>query len=136
MGLPMVTVVTMIHLVMGFMALIHLIARLVVLVHIVDGLVFGAVARIVTRMVARLVTRSGSLRTNRDDLHHAGVHMIQEMAMEGPVTDLVRRDIERQSFSRFHNNRMLSGFTVSSTVYDVKKHTMQMYGMRHHGVVN
>ena len=36
-----------------------------------------------------------------DDLKHAGLHVVEQMAVKGPVADMFCRDVDRKFFSRF-----------------------------------
>ena len=59
-----------------------------------------------------------SFRCNRDDLEHAGMHVIKQMAVERPIAFLIRGQIEGCTATRLHDHDVLVWLEASRRAVD------------------
>ena len=64
------------------------------------------------------------------------MHVIQQVAVEGPIADCIGGNINGKLFSGLHYNRVLAGFVVTWRCDHIKEHPVQVYGVRHHRIVD
>ena len=76
------------------------------------------------------------IRQNGNHLHHARMHVEEEMAMKCPIAHMVGGDEIGKSLPRLDDNRMLARQMIALAIFQIEKHAMQMDRVRHHGVVN
>ena len=80
--------------------------------------------------------RRASCRDDRDDLHHAGVHVVEKVAMECPVSDVFGRDVHAHLFRRLDHDGVLARHVGATSIDQIEEHPVQVDGMRHHRVVD
>ncbi len=80
--------------------------------------------------------RGFTSRNDRDDLHHAGMHVEEQVAVEGPVSDMVCRDVERELLGRFDDDRMLARLERTFIDDEIEEHPVQVDRVGHHGVID
>ena len=64
------------------------------------------------------------------------MHVIEQVAVEGPVADLVRGDVHREPFPRLHDDGVLARQVIALVVDHIEEHAVQVDRMGHHGVVH
>ena len=59
-----------------------------------------------------------------DDLHHAGLHVVEQVAMERPVPGRVCRDVEGEFLGWFDNDGVLLWIVATIAVDHLEKHAV------------
>src|SRR3546814_7620678 len=76
-----------------------------------------------------------SPRTDADDAHHPGVHMVEQMAMERPIADCIGGEIEARGAPRLDKHRMLARRAIALPRDQFEKMTVKVNRMAHHRIV-
>jgi len=64
-----------------------------------------------------------------DDLHHAGVHVVEEVTVECPVADMFSSDIDTHLFGRLDRHSMFTRHVRFAAIHEIEKHSMQVDGV-------
>ncbi len=75
-------------------------------------------------------------RTDGDDIKHAGVHVIEEVAVKCPVSRVICREVEAQLASRQHVQSVLQRVMPGMAVYQLHEVAVEVNGVLHHSVVD
>src|SRR3546814_108207 len=75
-------------------------------------------------------------RPDGHDLKHARVHVIQKMAVKGPVTRGIGGEVERNLASMQDIDRVLARGMIAFPRHQLEEMAMEMDRMRHHRVID
>ena len=74
-------------------------------------------------------------RNDADDLHHASVHVVKQMAVERPVTDMFCGDVDADPVCRLDRYCVLARHVMTTAIHEIEKHAVQMDRVWHHCIV-
>src|SRR3546814_10480206 len=73
-----------------------------------------------------------SLRTDTDHPHHPGMHVVEEVAVEGPIAHRIRGEIPCHLAARLDDDRVLARGMVAMTGDKLEEVAVDMDRMAHH----
>ena len=109
--------------------------------HVVADLGFGRRGlfhiAVIHPVMIHLPVHWGVISTDdRDNLHHASMHVIKEVAVKRPIANMIGCDINRELLARFDDDSVFTGFVVTAAIHKVKEHAVQMDRMWHHRIID
>src|SRR5687767_5559034 len=88
------------------------------------------------RSASCVISLMGSMLRDFYFAKHACLHVVEQMAVIRPAAECISGNCIADALCRIDGERVLANLKLASLVLDFAPHSMQVNGVRHHGIVH